>query len=99
MILFLAWMIINVAEAKPVTFENAGDTISGHYLLPDKSKPKAVVLFVHTDGCLNYDAHDYYPLIWERLLGQNFAIFSWDKAGVGGSAGPQIYLIGFSQAG
>jgi len=87
MILVLASTIINVAEAKRVTFQNAEDTISGHYLLPDKGKPKAVILFVHGDGPLNYDADGYYPLIWERLLEQGFAIFSWDKPGIGGSTG------------
>lgn len=87
MILVLASMIINVAEAKRVTFQNSEDTISGHYLLPDKGKPKAVILFVHGDGPLNYDADGYYPLIWERLLEQGFAIFSWDKPGIGGSTG------------
>jgi hypothetical protein len=70
MILVLASMMINVAEAKRVTFQNAEDTISDHYLLPDKGKPKAVILFVHGDGPLNYDADGYYPLIWERLLEQ-----------------------------
>jgi len=67
MILVLASTMINVAEAKRVTFQNAEDTISGHYLLPNKGKPKAVILFVHGDGPLNYDAHGYYPLKLKQL--------------------------------
>ncbi len=86
-IIFLASTLINVAEAKQVTFKNGDDLLSGHYLLPDSGKPRAVILFVHGDGPLGYDAHGYYPLIWERLLRQGFAIFSWDKPGIGESTG------------
>ena len=86
-IIFSASTLINVAEAKQVTFKNGDDLLSGHYLLPDSGKPRAVILFVHGDGPLGYDAHGYYPLIWERLLRQGFAIFSWDKPGIGESTG------------
>jgi len=79
--------IINAAEASQVTFKNGDDSLSGHYLLPDSVEPRAVILFVHGDGPLEYDAHGYYPLIWERLLRQGFAIFSWDKPGLGESTG------------
>jgi hypothetical protein len=65
-IIFLASTLINVAEAKQVTFKNGDDLLSGHYLLPDSGKPRAVILFVHGDGPLGYDAHGYYPLIWEH---------------------------------
>lgn len=85
--LFLVSTMVNVAEARQVTFKNGDDLLSGHYLLPDSGKPRAVILFVHGDGPLEYDAHGYYPLIWERLLRQGFAIFSWDKPGVGESTG------------
>jgi pimeloyl-ACP methyl ester carboxylesterase len=83
----LASMLINAAEAKKVTFTNGENSLSGHYLLPDKGKPRAVILFVHGDGPLEYDAYGYYPLIWRRLQSQGFAIFSWDKPGVGNSTG------------
>jgi pimeloyl-ACP methyl ester carboxylesterase len=86
-ILCLVSTLINVAEAQQVTFKNGDDSLAGHYLLPDSGKPRAVILFVHGDGPLGYDAHGYYPLIWERLLRQGFAIFSWDKPGVGESTG------------
>ena len=87
MTLFLTAMMMSVAKAEQVTFQNAENIISGHYLLPDNGKPKAIILFVHGDGPLNYDAHGYYPLIWRRLLEQGFAIFSWDKPGIGKSTG------------
>ena len=86
-ILFLALATIDIAEAKRVTFQNGDDSLSGHYLLPDTGKAKAVILFVHGDGPLGYDAYGYYPLIWKRLLNQGFAVFSWDKPGVGKSTG------------
>ena len=87
MILFLTSTIIYVAEAQQVTFLNGEDSLSGHYFLPDNGKPRAVIIFVHGDGPLEYDAHGYYPLIWKRLLKQGFAVFSWDKPGVGESTG------------
>jgi len=86
-ILCLASTITNAVEARSVTFKNGDDLLSGHYFLPESGKPKAVILFVHGDGPLEYDAHGYYPLIWEPLLRQGFAIFSWDKPGVGESTG------------
>jgi hypothetical protein len=60
-ILILALTFIDIAKAKRVTFENGEDSLSGHYLIPDKGKSKAVILFVHGDGPLGYDAHGYYP--------------------------------------
>jgi alpha-beta hydrolase superfamily lysophospholipase len=87
MLLILATTMISLAEANPVKFRHGEDSLSGHYLLPERGEPRAVILFVHGDGPLGYDAHSYYPLIWKRLLNQGFAIFSWDKPGVGESTG------------
>jgi hypothetical protein len=86
-VLILASMTMSFAKAESVKFRSAEDLLSGHYLQPDTGKPKAVILFVHGDGPLDYNAHGYYPLIWERLLKQGYAIFSWDKPGIGGSTG------------
>jgi hypothetical protein len=74
--LVLASMLINAADAKKVTFTNGEDSLSGHYLLPDTDKPRAVILFVHRDAPLENDAYGYDPLIWRRLQSQGFAIFS-----------------------
>jgi alpha-beta hydrolase superfamily lysophospholipase len=87
MLLVLATTMLSLAEANPVKFQNGEDSLSGHYFLPASGKARAVILFVHGDGPLKYDAHGYYPLIWKRLLNQGFAIFSWDKPGVGESTG------------
>ena len=87
MVLFLALTMNSFAQGKQVTFLNGENSLSGHYILPDKGKPKGVILFVHGDGPLGYDAYGYYPLIWNRLLLQGFAIFSWDKPGIGESTG------------
>jgi pimeloyl-ACP methyl ester carboxylesterase len=48
---------------------------------------KGIIVFVHGDGPLNYQAEGYYPLIWDFLREQGFAIFSWSKPGVGASSG------------
>ncbi len=90
--LFLSWSALiysPVVVAKTiVTFEHGDDSLVGHYL-PATSKEKngAVILFVHGDGALNYEAEGYYPLIWESLRQQGYSIFSWDKPGVGDSTG------------
>lgn len=86
-VIILACLTMSYAKAESLKFRNGEDLLSGHYLQPDTGKPKAVILFVHGDGPLDYDAYGYYPLIWKRLLKQGFAIFSWDKPGVGSSTG------------
>jgi pimeloyl-ACP methyl ester carboxylesterase len=86
-VVLMACITMSFAKAESVEFQNGEDSLSGHYLQPDNGKPKAVILFVHGDGPLDYEAHGYYPLIWKRLLKQGFAIFSWDKPGVGSSTG------------
>ena len=58
------------------------------YLRPTHSVDhKGIILFVHGDGPLDYEAAGYYPIIWDILRRQGFAIFSWSKPGVGGSSG------------
>ncbi len=90
--IFLSWLALIYSPlvfAKTiVTFEHGGDRLSGHYL-PATSKEKngAVILFVHGDGAMNYEAEGYYPLIWESLRQQGYSILSWDKPGVGNSTG------------
>lgn len=42
---------------------------------------------VHGDGALSYDAYGYYGPIWQRLIDNGYAVFSWDKPGVGDSTG------------
>ena len=86
-VLILCCMTMSFPKAETVVFHNAEDSLSGRYLQPDTGKTKAVIVFVHGDGPLDYEAHGYYPLIWKRLLKQGFAIFSWDKPGIGSSTG------------
>ncbi|MDE8602205.1 alpha/beta hydrolase [Marinomonas sp. RSW2] len=74
--------------AEEIFFENGQDRLSGHYLENTNGQPaKAVLLFVHGDGAMSYDADGYYGIIWERLRENGYAIFSWDKPGVGDSSG------------
>lgn len=64
---------------------------SACYLPPtrdnDSGATKAILIFVHGDGAMTYDAHGYYELYWNALREQGYAIFSWDKPGVGDSQG------------
>lgn len=83
--------IYNIADIhgvkEHVTFTNGKDLLSAYYLTPENKKIKGVVIFVHGDGDINYDAYGYYDLIWQKILDSGYAIFSWDKPGVGDSSG------------
>jgi alpha-beta hydrolase superfamily lysophospholipase len=74
--------------AEEVYFQDGNNRLEALYLLPSHGQEhKGVFLFVHGDGPLDYEAAGYYPLIWNLLRKQGFAIFSWSKPGVGGSTG------------
>jgi len=74
--------------AEEVLFKHKKHTLSGYYLEPTNGEPaKAVLLFVHGDGPMTYDADGYYSILWEPLRKKGYAIFSWDKPGIGGSSG------------
>ena len=74
--------------AEEVYFQDGNNRLEALYLLPSHGQEhKGVILFVHGDGPVDYEAAGYYPLIWKLLRKQGFAIFSWSKPGVGGSTG------------
>ena len=85
---FLFIFSLNLNAKERLVFEHQEDTLAGVYLPQlNHDKAKAVILFVHGDGPLAYDAEGYYELIWHPLRQLGYAIFSWDKAGVGNSSG------------
>ncbi|MCG8312920.1 MAG: alpha/beta fold hydrolase [Pseudomonadales bacterium] len=86
-LILLVWTPL-CSQAETVMFNGAGNQLSAHYLSPKtRSKPKGVIVFVHGDGALPYDAEGYYRPIWDHLRRLGYAIFSWDKPGVGRSTG------------
>ncbi|NVC64937.1 alpha/beta hydrolase [Vibrio sp. 05-20-BW147] len=69
-------------------FEHDGHRLAAYFKSPDdKDSVKGVVLFVSGDGATPYDAHGYYDAIWQVFLDAGYAVFSWDKPGVGESSG------------
>lgn len=79
-------------KAQKMTFEFADSQLAAALILPkNHSPPYPVVVFVHGDGALPYDAYGYYQPLWNHLAKQGVASFSWDKAGVGGSRGNWLY--------
>ncbi len=71
-----------------VEFKHEENYLSGSLVVPeDRSGPFPIVVFVHGDGALPYDAYGYYRPLWNRLAEQGIASFSWDKPGVGSSQG------------
>lgn len=76
------------AQEERVIFQSDKHSIASYYKPPNsKGSAKGVVLFVHGDGAMPYDAHGYYNPIWQEILDSGYAIFSWDKLGVGNSTG------------
>lgn len=76
------------ASAKVQYFDHNGERLAGYYLGPRNiKKAKAVLIFVHGDGAMPYNAHGYYDILWDELRKNGYAIFSWDKPGVGDSQG------------
>lgn len=85
---FLFFLSFSLNAEERLVFEHQEDTLAGVYLPQlNHEKAKAVILFVHGDGPLTYDAEGYYELVWQPLRQLGYAIFSWDKAGVGSSSG------------
>ena len=71
-----------------VFFEHQGSRISAQFLDASNGEPaRAVVILVHGDGAMKHDADGYYTILAEPLRNNGFAVFSWDKPGVGDSTG------------
>ena len=86
--LLIIFFIFPYSHAEEVVFKHKHHNLSGHYLEATNGKPaKAVLLFVHGDGAMPYDAQGYYNIIWQPLREKGYAIFSWDKPNVGNSSG------------
>jgi alpha-beta hydrolase superfamily lysophospholipase len=83
-----AFLVSELSNAERVSFQHKENVISAYHLAPDdKNNVKGVILFVHGDGAIPYDAHGYYEHIWNHILDSGYAVFSWDKPGVGNSGG------------
>lgn len=73
-------------KSRPIIFDFDGYSVAGTLHLPRAENPP-VVLLVHGDGPADrYSGGGYLPLI-STLLDSGIAVYSWDKPGVGESAG------------
>ena len=87
-LVFVLSIFVTTVEAEELWFKHGPDQLVGHFLEPVNDKmAKGVLIFVHGDGAMTYDAEGYYDIIWQQLRDQGYAIYSWDKAGVGESTG------------
>ncbi len=85
-------LLSNCAHTENVHFKDGFNTLSAYYETPDADKPtKGVVIFVHGDGAMPYDGYGYYDPIWNIMLRAGYAVFSWDKPGVGRSKGNWLH--------
>jgi uncharacterized protein len=74
-------------EKREINFSHADNSLAGTLTLPDQDGPLRVVLFVHGDGPMERDSYGAYQPLWDAFLEAGFAVYSWDKAGVGESTG------------
>lgn len=73
-------------RTRPLSFTFKDTTVAGTLHLPEVEAPP-VVLLVHGDGPADrYSGGGYMPMI-SALLDSGIAVYSWDKPGVGQSAG------------
>lgn len=82
---------LNNSKHETLSFSHANQTLSGTLIQPHDKTPDAVLVLIHGDGPMDrYANNGYYPL-FNLLLAQNLAIFSWDKAGIGQSEGNWLH--------
>ncbi|RTR05876.1 alpha/beta hydrolase family protein [Halomonas nitroreducens] len=70
-----------------VVFQTESAELSGTLILPSDNPAAPILIFVHGDGPQDrFSSGGYMPLM-NALLDSGIAVYSWDKAGVGTSAG------------
>ncbi|WP_169391276.1 alpha/beta hydrolase family protein [Stappia stellulata] len=75
-------------EQEEIVFATDSGPVAGTLLLPGSaSSPPPVVLVVHGDGPQDRYSADGYGPLFNALLDAGIGVFSWDKPGVGASAG------------
>ena len=90
-VVVFAWESAAYKEQK-LSFEVAGEQRAATLILPkNHAPPYPVVVFVHGDGAMPYDAYGYYKFFWNRLAARGIASLAWDKAGVGDSSGNWLH--------
>lgn len=70
-----------------ITFESCDFTLVGDLQLPGPDGRYPVIIMVHGSGNSDRDDWGKYRPIMRRFLGVGYAVFSWDKPGVGESTG------------
>jgi len=75
-------------EEIEMNFINKNSQLHGKLILPKTKKQSyPLLVFVHGDGAMPYDAYGYYNSLWNALAKNGIASYSWDKAGVDSSSG------------
>lgn len=72
------------------SFTDKGNRLVGQLHLPAEPGPHPAVIIVHGDGATPWDGHGYYMPFIRWLNEAGFAALSWDKPGVGRSAGDWV---------
>ncbi|MEJ0034313.1 MAG: alpha/beta fold hydrolase [Bacteroidota bacterium] len=86
--MFRALLVILIfASPEVIRFTSKNVTLEGDLMLPDGNAKAPVVVFVHGSGRTTRD--DYSPVVPE-LLKAGYAVFRYDKRGVGKSGGEYI---------
>ena len=73
-----------------ITFRSGPFRLVGELQLPGESQGYPTVVMVHGDGPLDRDCYGIYRPLMDRYLRAGYAVFSWDKPGVGASTGIRV---------
>ncbi|WP_019961924.1 alpha/beta hydrolase family protein [Woodsholea maritima] len=75
-------------ERQDVIIPTPDGDLAAALILPDPGVPlKGCVVFIHGDGPLAAEAYGYYDPFWSAMSEAGYCALSWDKPGVGDSAG------------
>ncbi len=75
-------------EIEDLNFVHNNEKIQGKLIVPLIKKQKQnLVIFVHGDGAINYDAYGYYDSLFSKLAKNSIISYSWNKKGVEESQG------------
>ncbi|NXY93196.1 alpha/beta hydrolase [Streptomyces sp. BR123] len=83
-----AWQNTYDLREEHVVIHTGGRALNAVLALPHRGRgPFGVVVFVHGDGPIDATHDTFYRPMWEAFAQAGYALLSWNKPGVGGSAG------------
>ncbi len=77
----------SMATSEEIRFTSRDRVLAGTLHRPTGLGPHPALLMLQGSGPADRDSGGYFPLIRNRFIESGLAVLSWDKPGIGGSAG------------